>query len=275
MVSTQDRGIVITADDVVVDFQGHALRYDGTPQPGTLGITASGTGRISIRNGRIGGYWFGTHFTDNEHLRIEGMIFDDIPDIAINVADSRNVSICDNRFRNFRYDAPKPPEESLKYLVGINIGAQGAIISHNHFHAEPPGGDFEPTGVETVFVLFSARVSQRCVVALNQLEVSRPLPRSYGVWVASDAQATIMHNQIHNLQYGICLGGQGSAVVGYNTIGITPEQTTETQTQKPMDTYGVSAANPKEAAILYNRITGFTLPITLPQEFVNVHNIIN
>ena len=76
-----------------------------------------------------------TQLPQSERLRIREIHFDDIPYIGMNVADSKDVVICDNVFENFRYDLLKAANST--YVIGINIGAKDAVISNNRFMAGP------------------------------------------------------------------------------------------------------------------------------------------
>ena len=112
-------GIEIKADEVHLDFRGHELRFTSPPRPGTFGIVANGRKGVVLSNGVIGGFWFNVHCTQNENLRIGDMKFDDIPYLAINVANSKDVVICDSGFENFGYSVPKD-EKSHMSLASIS-----------------------------------------------------------------------------------------------------------------------------------------------------------
>ncbi len=55
------RGVAISveADDVTLDFQGHALTGTAGADSGAVGVRAVGRKRVSITNGRISGFYFG------------------------------------------------------------------------------------------------------------------------------------------------------------------------------------------------------------------------
>ena len=207
-------GIKIEADDVAIDLRQHALRYTGTPKAGTLGIAAAERKGITISNGIVGGFWFNVHCTANERLRIHNVHFDNIPYIGINVANSNDVVIGDNVFDNFRYDLPK--EKDSTYVIGINIGADGAVIANNRFDARVESGAGKGLQMETVFILFSAEISKNCLVTRNQMSANEVLHRSYGVWVATNAEASIINNSIQNVTFGVCLAGNASSLICFN-----------------------------------------------------------
>ena len=257
VVVDRDPGIRIEADHVTLDLRGHALRYTGVPQPGVFGIVSNNREDIHITNGSLGGFWFGMHCTQNRGLRIDRIRFDDIIYIAANVAPSRRVSIQDCQFTNFRYDIPK---EKDTYVIGINIGAEDVMISGNTFTADYPGLDPQQVGMETVFVLFSANVSKRCVVALNEMSANVVLPRSYGVWVASNAHIAASYNNIRNMKYGICLATDASALAGFNRfVADPPPAGTE-----PIDSVGVSAVAADEVCLFSNVFDGLGTDTNLP-----------
>jgi hypothetical protein len=214
---SRDTGIRIDANNVTLDLAGHALRYFGTPQAGTFGIVANGRTDVRITNGAVGGFWFNVHASENNSLQIDNVSFDDIPYIGVNAADSHGVLIQDNTFTNFRYDIPKPVDP---YVIGINIGAENATVTRNSFDAVYTGPDPNVMSVETVMVLFSANVSQRSIVTRNAMEANVPLNRSYGLWVASNAHVTAMHNTIQNMRYGITLASNATSLVGYNDVSV-------------------------------------------------------
>ncbi|MEZ6191061.1 MAG: hypothetical protein R3C45_07180 [Phycisphaerales bacterium] len=248
---------MIQADDVTLDLRGHALRYTGTPRPGVFGVVAADRRNIHITNGSIGGFWFGLHCTQNQDLRIDDIRFDDIPYLAVNVAQSNGVAIRHCEFTNFRYDIPK---EKDTYVIAINIGAEDAVISDNSFIAEFTGPDPQEVGMETVFVLFSANVSKRCVVTLNEMRANVLLPRSYGVWVASHAQVAASYNSIRNMKYGICLATEATALAGFNRFRVDAPR----DGAQPVDSIGVSATGAKEVCLFSNEFDGLGTDANLP-----------
>jgi hypothetical protein len=256
METNRSTGIKLEADDVTIDLCGHALRYTGTPQPGIFGITASDRTGITICNGTIGGFWFNIHCTQNKRLRIRGIHFDDIPYIGANVAQSIDVGISDNLFDHFRYDLKKDKDST--YVVGINIGAEGAVIASNRFIAELKPGAARDVDVETVFVLFSAQVTKDCLVARNTMTASEPLPRSYGVWIANNAQASVIDNSIRNLKFGVCLASDASGLVCFNRFKVEAPG-------GPMETIGISAVGARDVVEIKNTFEGLTTSATLPK----------
>ncbi len=249
-------GIKIEADDVTIDLCGHALRYTGVPKAGTFGIAAPDRTGVTITNGTVGGFWFNMHCTQNERLRIRDIHFDDIPYIGINVAQSKDVVISDNLFENFRYDLPK--DDTSHYVVAINIGAQGAVITNNRFIARPQMAA-KDVNIETVFVLFSAEVTKECLVAKNEMVASDVLPKSYGVWVATNAQAAIVDNTIRNMKFGVCLGGDASALVGFNRFDAS------SKSNPPIETCGISASSARDIVEIRNTFSGVTTPAAMPK----------
>lgn len=250
-------GVKIEADDVTIDLGGHAIRYTGVPQEGTFGIVAPDRTGITITNGAIGGFWFNVHCTQNERLRIRDIRFDDIPYIGVNVAQSKDVIICDNMFENFRYDLAKAKDST--YVIGINIGAENVIITNNRFTTSLKSGKAKDVSVETVFVLFSAEVSKDCIVAKNDMAASEVLPRSYGVWVATNAEATIVDNNVRNMKYGVCVASDASALVCFNRFRASANA------DAPIETIGISASGAKDIVEIKNAFDGITTPAALPK----------
>jgi hypothetical protein len=250
-------GINVEANDVTIDLCGFALRYTGHPKAGVFGIAAPDRTGLTITNGTIGGFWFNIHCTENEKLRIRDIHFDDVPYIGINVAKSKDVVISDNQFENFRYDLPK--DETSHYVVAINIGAEDAVITNNRFIARPQMAA-KDVNIETVFVLFSADVTKKCLVAKNEMMASDVLPKSYGVWVATNAQATIADNTIRNMKYGVCLASDASALVCANHFRIA------SNAGASGETIGISAASAKDVVASRNTFDGVTTSATLPDK---------
>jgi hypothetical protein len=251
----RDSGVVINANDVTIDLGGRAIRYTGPPHDGTLGVVAQGRTGLTIANGTVGGFWFNIHCAQSSRVRIRDIRFDDIPYIGINAAGCTDVVICDNVFENFRYDLPKAADST--YLIGINIGARDAVISNNRFLARPRGGARE-VKVETVFVLFCAEVTRNCMVTKNEMSASEVLPRSYGVWLATNGQASIVDNAIRNMKYGVCLASNASGLVCFNRFDAARDNET------PIETTGISALGAKEIDQIKNTFVGVTTPLALP-----------
>jgi hypothetical protein len=255
---TRDTGISIQANNVVVNLNGFGIRYVGAPHAGTFGIVASGRSKLRITNGKIGGYWFNIHTSQNQGLQVDHVIFDDIPYIGINAATSTDVEIDDNTFSNFRYDIPKSTDQ---YLIGVNIGAEDAVISRNRFDAIYSGSTPNAPGVETVCVLFSADVSKRSVVSNNGIAANVPLDRSYGLWIASNARVTAMHNTIENMRYGVTLASDGVGLAGYNDFSVEPPPP---GVPALPSTFGVYALSAKQVFATGNAFQGQTQPAYFP-----------
>ena len=255
---SRDTGITINANNVTVDLAGRSLRYFGTPHAGTFGIVANGRTNVRITNGAVGGFWFNVHASQNNSLQIDNVSFDDIPYLGINAADSHGVQIQDNTFSNFRYDIPKPVDS---YVIGINIGAENAVITRNNFVAAYTGPNSHAMSVETVMVLFSANVSQRSIVTRNTMAANVPLDRSYGLWLASNAHIAAMHNDIHNMRYGITLASDATSLVGYNevSVGSPPNGSPPLSS-----TFGIFAISAEQIFETGNEYQGQTHPTFLP-----------
>ncbi len=260
MLVEREAGLRVLADDVLIDLRGHALRFNGDPRPGVYGVVSSNRKGVTVRNGVIGGFWFGTHCTQNSRLRIHDVTFDDIPYLAINVAQSSDVRICDNEFLNFRYDVKRSAKDH--YVIGINIGAEDVVISGNRFDAHYAGNSPHEMGVETVFVLFSANVSQRCVVTHNTMKANVVLDRSYGIWVASNSQTVVTHNTVHNMKFGITLAREASGIVGFNRFSADPPPSEAMR----VATAGISSSAPKRIFVAENEFDGVDAPMKLPED---------
>jgi hypothetical protein len=258
MIVSRDTGIRIDANNVSLDLQGRALRFASTPRVGTFGIVATGRTNVRITNGSIGAFWFNVHASQTYGLQIDNVTFDDIPYIGVNAAISHDVLIHDNTFTNFRYDIPKAVDP---YVIGINIGAEDAVITGNRFDAVYTGSDPDVMSVETVLVLFSANVSQRSVVTRNEMSANTPLNRSYGLWVASNAHVTAMHNTIQNMRYGITLASNATALAGYNDFAVDPPPPGVPSLPSIFGIYAVAAEQIFET---YNEFQGQTHPTFLP-----------
>jgi hypothetical protein len=253
----RDMAIRIEANDVTLDLGGHAVRFGGMPRKGTYGVIASTRRNVSITNGSITGFWFGIHCIENQNLRINRVRFEDISYIAVSVADSRNVLISDNTFAHFRYDLPRLDDE--QYLIGINMGAEDAVVTYNRFNAEYTGKHPDKPGLETVFVLLVADVSQRCVVTHNQMDANMMLGRSYGIWAGANAQLIAAHNSIRNMKYGICVDSNTTAMAGFNHLSADPPPAG----MVAADTYGIYAVGAKETHFASNLSHGLTYPVLM------------
>lgn len=248
-------GIDIKADDVSIDFRGHALRYTAEPKPGTLGVKCDGRRNVQIFNGAIGGSWFNIQCTTSQRVRISDIRFDDIVYIGVNVARSKDVSIRDNAFTRFRYDVKR--DAKSHYVIGVNVSSDAVVIANNRFLAEPPKGSGPTQPLETVFVLF--RPSRQCVVAHNDMQASEALNRSYGIWVASNAEAAIFYNRVRNAQFGVTIAPDGSAAVGYNQF------TVDAGSAGSLETVGVTGTASKSVVQLDNTFDGLTTAVTMIQ----------
>ena len=249
-------GIRIDADQVTVDLCGHAVRYTGAPKEGTFGIAASVRKGVTIANGVVGGFWFNLHCSQNERLRIHDVHVDNIPYIGVNVAQSKDVVIADNAFDNFRYDLKK--DKNSTYVIGINIGAEGALIANNRFTAQVKQGTAKDVNVETVFVLFSAEVTKNCLVTRNQMAANEVLPRSYGVWVATNAEASLVNNSIENMKYGACLASDASSLIYLNRFTALADA--------PVESFGIIATGAKDVLNLKNTFEGIRIPAMVPMK---------
>lgn len=247
--------IRIEADHVTLDLRGHAVRYRGKPRPGVLGIVVRDRREIRIHNGQIGGFWFNVHCGNVRGLTLEKLDFASIAYVGIHAGGCRQVRIRGNRFHGFQFDLAKPKD---KYLIAINIGAESALISENRFEADPGKVEVSKRGIETVFILFSARVSQRCVATHNTLVATQPLPRSYGVWIASESEVSVLHNRFLNLQYAVAVASQADAQVLRNSVRVT--------SAKEFASAGIRALRARQVIVGHNRFQGVADPLRLPMK---------
>lgn len=248
--------IRVVADDVTLDLGGHAIRYTGEPQPGVFGIVVRGRRNVRITNGSIGGFWFNVQSSDTTGLRIDDVRFDDIVYIAINAARATGLLVNDCTFTNFRYDVPR--DDKSHYVVAINTGAANSLITRNRFIAEYTLGDPAEAAIETVFVLFSAKVSLGSVVADNEMTANAVIHRSYGVWAATQTDVTLARNTIRNMHHGVTLASQASAILADNQIVIDGST--------PLITDGIAATGARRVLLANNVVHGQTQPILLPNE---------
>jgi len=255
--------VTIDADDVTLDLGGHALRFRGDVKPEVFGVVVNGRKNVRITNGAIGGFWFNIHSTNTTNLCVDRVKFDDIVYIAINAAKASGLVIEECSFTNFRYDIPKTGKNT--YVIAVNAGAADSLIARNTFDAQYTTGDPAAAGIETVFVLFSAKVSQRNVVAHNRMTANATINRSYGVWIAMAAQVSVLHNRIHNMHHGITLATDAEAIVAHNEITVDAPPAGST---KPLQTDGVAATGAKRVLMTGNRIEGPTQPTALPSNQV-------
>jgi hypothetical protein len=133
------------------------------------------------------------------------------------------------------------------------------VIANNRFKAMLAGGTAKDVAIETVFVLLSADVSKDCHIVRNEMAASEVLPRSYGVWVATHAQASVIDNTIDNMKYGICVAEAGSLLAGYNRFHAA---------QSPGDsveTTGITALAARDLTEVQNSFDGITIPMELPK----------
>jgi hypothetical protein len=250
-------GIDIRVDNATLDLGGHTLRYIGVPKEGTYGITVNNRNSVTISNGTIGGFWFNIHCIENQKLTVRQIRFDNIPYLGLNVVQSKHVLLTDNSFSNFRYDLTKP--ERSAYLVAIILGAECGTISRNRFAAQLKPGDARQVNVETVFVLLSADVSKNCLVTQNEMTVTEILPRSYGVWLGTKSQATIVNNFIRNTQYGVCLSDAASAFVCSNRFTARSAMGLNSS----IETFGISVVAAGDILESRNQFDGVTTPLLL------------
>jgi hypothetical protein len=256
----QHPAITIDADDVTLDLGGHALRFKDEVKPEVFGVVVNGRKNVRITNGAIGGFWFNVHSTNTTDLRVDRVKFDDIVYIAVNAAKATGLVVEDCTFTNFRFDIPKTGKNT--YVIAINTGAADSLIARNTFDAQYTVGDPAVAGIETVFVLFSSKVSQRSVVAHNRMTANAVINRSYGVWIAMAAQVSVLHNRIHNMHHGITLATDAEAIVAHNEITVDAPPAGATAT--PLQTDGIAATGAKRVLMTGNRIEGQTQPTALP-----------
>ncbi len=140
------------------------------------------------------------------------------------------------------------------------IGAENAVISNNRFVAQPKADSFKDVNIETVFVLFSANVSKHCLVTQNDMMASEALRRSYGVWVGSDAEATITDNTIRNTNYGVCLADGASALVCFNRFAVSAGPSG----CPAFESFGITARGAKSVVDFDNTFDGVAIASQLP-----------
>ncbi len=252
----RETAIAINADNTTLDLGGNRVHFHGRPCASTFGIVVNSRNNVRITGGSIGGFWFNIHCTGANALRIDNVQCDGIPYIGANISGCRNVLLHANVFRSFRYDIPRPQNE--RYLIGINMSAENAVVCHNSFDLDCASRRPHDPPIEAVLTLLSAD-SQRCTIFKNCLEGTGVVPGSYGIWAASNAHVSILANVVRNMKYGVCLETGAAALVGFN------EFTAETGAAgAEAAAFGLYAANANEVLVMGNAFEGIAVPILAP-----------
>lgn len=210
--NNQDIGILINADNVTLDLNGHSLSYEGVPSTKNKAILASRKKNITIKNGRLHHFYSGITATGANTLIIENIVMENIRYVGIN-AQGTNITIQHNWIKNMDFSFPRPAADF--YVIGINIlGNVGTLINNKIEMHIPDNVD----SLELVGILIGTN-SKNLSIITNILHnnLSRH-KKSYAIWVGKEAQAAIIGNIITNYFYDMAGAGTSSLYFSNNKI---------------------------------------------------------
>jgi hypothetical protein len=201
--SVAGNAIMIDADDVVVDLNGHAISGSG----GGVGIQSTDEKNITIRNGTVRGFAWGIALGNAgtgdsyvvEHMRVENSA-----DVGLSIV-GRGAVVRHNKL----IGNGGTPGPGARY--GINVSGPG---SHVHDNEVVDTGLGAPGEVDAIRVAFaSGSVVQRNVVA-NSAAAG---PFSRGILFMKATGSAAVGNRINGMAIGIQFSGSG--IYMDNTVG--------------------------------------------------------
>lgn len=225
-------GLVIGADGITVDLNGHLVSGDTLEDPSDMGIRVTGHSDVHVTNGTVQGFWRGIVFDQSPSgvvtsMRVRQMTRRGI--VFVNGSDnarvSRNVST-DNQASGIAIvtsdGAQVSDNQSLRNIGGAGVrleGATRATVTHNALNANSFGVQLEDavgnrvvanTLANDVEMAFGIEFSTGNVVDHNKVTGS-----SGGVVLESADDNTITNNQ---LLHGVGPDGIGIQIYGNRNL---------------------------------------------------------
>lgn len=214
--TTDEHGISILADNVLLDFNGYSIH--GSQEPGNIfyGVYANDQSNIHIRNGEITGFLYGVRIDDSSYSLNTPFEsgWHTIENMEILHSTFRGIAIIGNgnviRNNSIRHIQGSLIEEN-SFAIGIESAGPGALIQNNYLY-EIRGMGIADIG-EGIGIAISENgdgsIITYNVISNNSLEPSNltdweGLSRStWGIWVGGTSNVSVSYNQIHNYMNGI------------------------------------------------------------------------
>lgn len=179
--------VVVDADDVVLDMQGHEIICGENE----IGINANKRARVTILNGTISNCRIGMSAPYSKDVIVENVRFVREKYIGLYLSFGRGHKVKNCLFADIAGDGI--------YAVGLNGTGSESVIEKNEFRVEPTKG-------EGVAIIVSSG-DKDAIVRDNRMAVSTP-GSAIAVWVAEDSSAYFSHNVIEGYDRRIVGGGE-------------------------------------------------------------------
>lgn len=199
--------IAVYCDDVILDLKGFSLGCGETGNP-SIGITATGVQRFSVRDGKVTRCDIGVKASKSDDVLLERLAFDGLHFMGVDSA-GRGLVVRSCSFANIS------GYTNEAYAVGVNAPGDDALIERCDFRNidRQPNATAEMQG-EGVGVIVS-RGNRNCRIVRNWFEnAPTDKPVSIGIFVARDAEATIESNTMVNIPHAV--GSESPVVVSEN-----------------------------------------------------------
>lgn len=207
-----------TVHDVVVDLNGYSL--SGNVGAGTfvVGIRATDSSKIEIRNGTISGFFYGIRIADTSlnYTNTSGIVIENIQAQnntfrAIRVKGSdvkiRNNVVTNTGGTTVYSDSP--------FVFAVESFGPGTVIENNVIADTHTSGALGEAGAISL-----TDGGTNAVVKNNELSNSSPADGSYlrsmGIWVGGNTvnptQAAVLENKISNMDWGVAFSSPTSGI---------------------------------------------------------------
>lgn len=191
--------IVINSPNVDLNLAGRTVRC-APPNPSTavtFGVYSMGYSNVRVHNGRITGCFYGAHVPYGSNVRIENIDFTANTYIGLNIGantGSNNI-VRGNIFADIGGYTPEA------YAIGINGVGSSTTVEGNTFRNIYRQAASSGVG-EGVAILVSSNQTG-VVIRNNWIQNDDVRANTYGIWVATGAEAQLYENSITNFVTGI------------------------------------------------------------------------
>lgn len=227
--TTDEHGITINADNVLLDFDGYSVH--GTRDPNNIfyGIYANNRSNLHIKNGEITGFFYAMRFDDSSYGLSEPFEsgWHTIENMEISHSTFRGIFITGNG-NVVQNSIIRHIQGNLVYensfAIGIESVGPGTLIQDNYIY-NVRGMGTSDVG-EGIGIAISDRgegsIVTNNIITNDSLEESNitdwnGLSRStWGIWVGGASNATISYNQIHNYMFGIAITSNATNTMIHN-----------------------------------------------------------
>lgn len=231
-IGTSESGIVIRANFVTIDLQGHTLAGPVTPRSQTIGILGQKVSNVRIENGTISGFTQGIVLSASRDWSHGG--FSVIDRVEVKDSRERGISLLGNFnevSRSSIHHVGGEPIEGTVHNLGVVVTGYGAVIRNNRF-SEIRGARDPQLQAEGIALALSGSINGAIVEdnvfenvpLIEDIDGPRELsPSTFAIWFGGKGLGNVIarKNTIRNYINGIASDYSVGGIFADNDISET------------------------------------------------------